>query len=432
MKKWIRPLLKIVAASLLLVWTIVPSLVSETIVMETLDEKAKHFEKIVRDRHVKHGFIRELTLHVPGDPSQGGFLHSDDNDGLWTSLYVAAMSFKYAATRDEEARQWAKESMRSLEWLERITGIAGFPARSIVKAGDPKKYNYDGEWHLDASGEWEWKGDTSSDEIVGHFFAYTLYYDLVADETEKERVKALVKRLMDHILDHDWTLVDLDGKPTRWGVWNPEQLNRNKPIHGLEDENWREERGINSLEILSHLKAAYHITDDEMYQEKYLELVQKHGYAKNVIDQNVIDPSDVNHSDVELAFCAYDSLLKYESDSALAEIYRKSLKKTWEIVKREKNPWWNFTSHVFLKENGTREESLQTLREIPWKQTHVRMRRWNGDPYQDMTGGDGSIEGDGVLFLLPYWMGRYHGWIEDTLRWTEADEKRRGLNEKGD
>ncbi|MBI4218186.1 MAG: hypothetical protein HY610_03630, partial [Elusimicrobia bacterium] len=60
---------------------------------------------------------------------------------------------------------------------------------------------------------------------------------------------------------------------------------------------------------------------------------------------------------------------------------------------------------------GTREESLQTLREIPWKQTHVRMRRWNGDPYQDMTGGDGSIEGDGVLFLLPYWMGRYHGFV---------------------
>jgi len=43
-------------------------------------------------RHVWNGFIRELTLDVPGDPIRGGVLHHSDNDGLWTSLYVAAMS----------------------------------------------------------------------------------------------------------------------------------------------------------------------------------------------------------------------------------------------------------------------------------------------------------------------------------------------------
>jgi hypothetical protein len=34
--------------------------------------------------------------------------------------------------------------------------------------------------------------------------------------------------------------------------------------------------------------------------------------------------------------------------------------------------------------------------------------RWNGNPYR-LDGGDGGrSEGDGVYFLLPYWMGRYH------------------------
>jgi len=376
----------------------------------SLQEKASHFEKIIRERHVKHGFVREL---------KGGFLHSSDNDGLWTALYVTAMSFKYAATKDPKARQWARESFRSLEWLEKITGKPGFPARSIVKVGEPKKHGYDGEWHVDASGKWEWKGDTSSDELDGHFLAYSVFYDLVADGPEKMRVQRLVRRVMDTIIENDWYLVDLDGKPTRWGVWNPKQLNDGQPVHGLQDEDWSQERGLNSLEILSHLKAAHHITGDPKYQTKYMELVEKHRYAENVRN-GVIDPADLNHSDVELAFCAFYPLLKYEADPALLSIYRESLRKTWEIVKPVKSPWWNFTQCIFNGEDCGLEEGIKTLEKMSWKQinlpggveesgiyTHTLLR-WNGNPYRPNPG-NGDIEGDGVVFLLPYWMGRYHG-----------------------
>ena len=38
--------------------------------------------------------------------------------------------------------------------------------------------------------------------------------------------------------------------------------------------------------------------------------------------------------------------------------------------------------------------------------------RWNGNPYA-LAGGDalGRSEDDGTVWLLPYWMGRYHGFI---------------------
>jgi len=410
----------------------------------TLADKATYFEERIKKRHIQHGFVRELTLFTSGEPENGGILHHSDNDGLWTSLYVAAMSFKIGILKDEETKKLIKESFHALERLEKITGIPGFPARSIVEVGEPLKYHYDGEWHLDPSGKWEWKGDTSSDELDGHFFAYALYYDLAADKKERERVKRLVERMIDHIIEHNWYLVDIDNKPTRWGVWNPEQLNHNKPIHGLPDEDWREERGLNSLEILSHLKVAYHVSGKKMYQKKYLELIQKHGYAENVLNQNVIDLNDLNHSDVELAFCAYYPLLKYETDPKLLKIYKTSLEKTWKIVKPERNPWWNFTASLFLQKDDIIEESVQTLRELVWEQINWKMengqgpdikldpsytkseklqslevlpydqiciQRWNSNPYQLDSGGDGKIEGDGVLFLLPYWMGRYHGFI---------------------
>ena len=38
--------------------------------------------------------------------------------------------------------------------------------------------------------------------------------------------------------------------------------------------------------------------------------------------------------------------------------------------------------------------------------------KWNGNPYRPYGGGNGSGEDDGAFFLLPYWMGRYHGWVK--------------------
>ena len=37
-------------------------------------------------------------------------------------------------------------------------------------------------WHFAEGDEWEWKADTSSDEMDGHFFAYAIAFDLLADE----------------------------------------------------------------------------------------------------------------------------------------------------------------------------------------------------------------------------------------------------------
>jgi hypothetical protein len=37
---------------------------------------------------------------------------------------------------------------------------------------------------------------------------------------------------------------------------------------------------------------------------------------------------------------------------------------------------------------------------------------WNHNPYQLDTGGGGHALGDGAVFLLPYYMGLYHHYIE--------------------
>ena len=39
---------------------------------------------------------------------------------------------------------------------------------------------------------------------------------------------------------------------------------------------------------------------------------------------------------------------------------------------------------------------------------------WNFDPWSLDTGGNGTGLADGAVFLLPYYMGLYHGYIVET------------------
>jgi hypothetical protein len=400
----------------------------------TLAEKSKAFVERVRARHVRHGLTADSMLQTPGDLSTNRTV-SSDNDGLWTQMYVAAEVFRHRVTGEADARANARQGFEAMLRLEEITGIPGFHARSFIKVGEDVQPQ-DGEWRDTADGKWRWKGDTSSDEIVGHYFGYAVYYDLVADEAEKQKIRGVVTRMTDHILNNNYQLIDVDGKRTRWGWWGPEEI-------------WADpdETGLRALHILSHLRAAIHITGSPRYEQAYNELISKHRYHLLTRNQKVNYPGRVNHSDDELAFLSYYPLFNYESDPKLREVYVQSLERSWQVERPERNPLWNF---IYAVGSGGKEfdrsEALLTLKQIPMDQIswavanshrldvpidnlndrfdrkqaltvlpydELPMSKWNGNPYRLDGGNGGRNEGDGVYFLLPYWMGRYHKLIDD-------------------
>lgn len=403
----------------------------------TLSRKAAHYESLTRPRHDRHGLVADCGLREFGHLDT--YVKKDsDNDGLWTSIYLAALCFQYSVTKDPEVKQKAWRHYEAMEKLETITGVPGFFARSYVIKGE--EHGGGGEWHPTPDGEWTWKGDTSSDEMVGHLFVYPLVYDLLAETPEeKERVKGLVTRIMNYVVDNGYYLLDLDGKPTLWGVWAPEKLN--------DDPSWTVERGLNSLQMLSFLLAAHHVTGDPKFLDHFNELVEKHGYADNLINQKIELPSDNNHSDDELAFLPYYILFRYldtvKNQTVLAKC-RLSLDRSWRIEAPEKSSLWNVIyGSSGVKEFGL-EDAVWTLREWPlelidWPAPNshrldVRIHpdltrsgrkqsvavlppderslmRWNGNPFE-LDGGGGHGEDDPGAWLLPYWMAVYHGFIE--------------------
>ena len=188
----------------------------------TLREKAAQFEERIRQRHWRHGMVASSHLQRPGDLSSNQ-MRSSDNDGLWTAMYMAAQCYRFALTKDADARKRAQTSLQALMKLESITGIPGFPARSWILKTEPQPS--EGEWHDTTDAAARWKGDTSSDEIVGHLYGYSVYFDLAADEGEKKQIAAVVGRIGGGIMDNGWYLLDIDKKPTTWGKWSLDYFN---------------------------------------------------------------------------------------------------------------------------------------------------------------------------------------------------------------
>jgi hypothetical protein len=403
----------------------------------TLVAKSRLFVDRVQARHNRWGLTASSQLREPGDLTTNQMV-SSDNDGLWTAMYVAAECFRYRVTGEADARENARRGMQAILRLESITGRPGFPARSYIRVGEDVQPK-DGEWHDTADKAWRWKGDTSSDEIVGHYFIYPLYLELVADEAEKPALRAVVERITNHILDNDYQLIDVDGKRTQWGWWGPAVI-------------WDDpdETGLRALHLLSHLRVAQHVTENSQYRARYQaaynELITTHRYHLLTRNQKIVIPGSVNHSDDELAFLSYYPLLRYEKDPALLAVYRQSLERSWQIERPERNPLWNF---IYAAGTGAAEfdraESLRTLQEIPLDQvqwtvrnSHRRdvpidplsdrfkrrqalvvlpydelpMSKWNGNPYVPDGANGGRTEDDGAYFLLPYWMGRFHKLVQ--------------------
>lgn len=414
----------------------------------TLQDKAMFFEKQVRERHIRTGFNANTQLTVPGDVTSG-IMEDSDNDGLWTSMYLAGETFRYAVTKSDDALQNVRESLDAMERLYTINGLnSGFPSRSFERRG----YKYDSEpWRRANDPEWDWKSTTSSDEAIGHIFAFGAIAELVPVPELKNKAIMLIDTLMSHVVKNDFYMIDWNGKPTRWGRWNPEYVNARPKIVG--------DRKINSSNIIAMLQTAYHFTKKEKYKEAALTLMKKYGYLENLMQpmkEIGMAPADAdelskelstewNHSDDEMYYCGYWGLYRYALNDTLKAKYKAAIIDHFEIERPEKEGLWNIMTAISGAKSIDLNEAVWYLQNYPldlinWtvmnshrkdidkiepnfrEQTikevlppdETRIARHNSNLFT-LDGHDAgrSENSAGDIWLLPYWIGRYLGVISE-------------------
>ena len=430
----------------------------------TLQKKAAYYERRLEEwGHKRMGFTHQIDKVGENE----WIREITDNDGGFTSHYLNAMMLKYAVTGDEQAWEEAVNTFKALVWLEDITPIPGFPARAIWSIhGDAGTQSEGGSgglparWVRSECGNFEWKGDTSSDEVGAHYYAMALFYELAPDGPEKERAQEHIDRLTRHIVDNGWKLRDMDGELTRWGRWDPEYLQRPYGMYA---------RGLNGMEAQAYAHTAIGMLDDDYYRNALQQLLDW-GYHHHTVRQKITFPPDyITTWDDRLAFMSYYPLIKYAEQDWLRALYMRSLERSWEIKRIEKHPWFNFLYGAMSGNECEEEQGVQFLREWPMDLISYRYRNsQRADLYPEpgyvsyvegprtaspkqispresepqkldrtelsLDGGRGGTRSvTPNTWLESYWMGRYFGFITapDTDDPTLLDIEDRPLEQRG-
>ncbi len=270
--------------------------------MMTLGDKAGLLEQTMA-RHLQTSakslpngtyLVGDCSLARFGDPSSFVPI-SNDNNGLWTSMYLLGQCFRYAQTKNATVKENAWKFFLGLKLLNDVTEIPGLVARSVMWSATDPNSKGSLQWRPASSlpaGFW-WKSDTSSDEISGHLAVYGAVHDLLAEtEDEKDIAKKLISDMVTYIVQNGFRLIDWTGRPTSWGHWDPQTLNFNF-------SSWYDIRGLNSLQILSWLRIGYRYGTSEaqeLFAEAFLNLTRDHGYDKNMINARITEIDDVDYS----------------------------------------------------------------------------------------------------------------------------------------
>ncbi len=267
--------------------------------------------------------------------------------------------------------------------------------------------------------------------------------------------------MTDHIIENNFHLVDLDGKPTTWANWDPDDLNSN--------HKWIYEKGTNTLEMLGYLKTAKNMTGDEKYDKVFDYLMREHHYGMNIMQYRIPD-GHLLHIDDHLDFISIITLLTNTDDPAVRSLAMMGLRHHWDDERIEHNAQFNVTYGALTGDRCDVDEIANELVDMPldlisWEvynshradlvwdhrpealgmgpqlyeplEPHERrycksdgnrfvcdcgceelFKQENGERnanmimYPSVSCCKGWTLDIGHHFLLPYWMGRYYGIIE--------------------
>lgn len=134
-----------------------------------------------------------------------------------------------------------------------------------------------------------YKGGTSSDDVTSYYYAIPLYIDMIAEtQQEKDLAISMLINTTNYIMKNNFTLINVNGERTRWGFWNPENLNDNPDYYS--------ERYANSIEILAYLSVAHRYTGDKKYLDAMEYLGVQNQYLENMVNSRGTYPEDENFS----------------------------------------------------------------------------------------------------------------------------------------
>jgi uncharacterized protein (TIGR03437 family) len=355
----------------------------------------------IQARHMPFGTILDPMFASPASNQIVGYTRCGDS-AMWTGAYLAAEAFRYNVTRSADALNNVKTALAGLKALTDVTGDNRL-ARCMALASSPYAAGIASEEAsntIHQNPPWIWVDNTSRDQVVGAFFGLGAAFDLVDDTTVKSSIGDLATRLSRFIADHQWSPND---DISNTFTLRPEEL-----------------------QML--LQVARHVNPSNSISGPFFVLPVETAALVDV-------QSNSSYYKFNLDYMTFYNLVRLQNNNENQGAYR--------IVRNHtashQNAFFDIVDRALAGADASRDTEMRSLLDQwlqrPKRETYVDNSQtvpvcgsaacqpvpvaqratleflWQINPFQLTGGGDGTIEGSGIDYILPYWMGRYYGVI---------------------
>jgi hypothetical protein len=381
------------------------------------EQAAQTISAEIRARHLPFGTILDPVFVTPQSNEIAGYSRAGDS-AIWTGHYLAAESFRFAASGAPDAFDNAAAAVESLQALVEVTGT-NLLARARLPADSPfapsvRQEEMANGIHTRAIGgqTFTWIGNTSRDQYLGVFFGLSVAYEQIQNAGLRERIAGLVSRMLDFLVANNWNVVMPDGSSSTSFLPRDDQilslLQVGRQVNPQRfDSRYRNERFWRSLGVI--VPITFDVLDDHNSYFKFnldvialYNLIRLEGPgadrdryvdAYDVVRRTIDDHGNAHFNMIDRALKGPDA----GRDASTIELLR-----AW--LRRPRRDFF-----VDLRGSVAACGENRACRPIPVEQRVPSDFLWQRSPFQLFGGGDGFIEGPGIDFLLPYWMARsYH------------------------
>ncbi|NKB88863.1 MAG: hypothetical protein GKS06_11655 [Acidobacteria bacterium] len=382
-----------------------------------MEKRAKQIGKDLKRRHLPTGTVFDPVFAGPGSKTIVGYQHAGDS-AIWTGHWIAAEAFRYAVTGKKDARNNVRKALKAIRLLVDVTG-ADVLARGAVPSGSRWEDSIlvnearHGTYRTSVKGkQYIWAGNTSRDQYSGVFFGMGFAWELMPnDPVVRNVILEITDRLLGNLINNAWTVEFPDGTLSTSFAARPDQM-------------------------LAFLQIGRMVKPDR-FDKPYRDMRGALGHLVKIpIDLEATDPHG-SYFKFNLDHINLVHLLRLEEESSQRATYRAAFDKLRETVGAHDNAHFNMIERVLNGGHGPRDrrtrDMLKDWLERPRRITSVDLSGsrdscgdnracnpipvvkrvptdflWQRSPFDLKGGGNGTIEGAGLDYLLPYWMARYY------------------------
>jgi uncharacterized protein (TIGR03437 family) len=357
-------------------------------------------------KHLPFGGIIDPVYASPTSNTITGYSRCADS-ALWTGAWLAAESYHYAVNQSPAALTNVKNAIAAIQGLVDVTGHnqlarCMFPPDWQFAAGVESEESSSGNSINQAPPSWVWVGRTSRDEVVGVFFGLAVAYDFVNDPGVHASIGPVA-----HLISHY-----ISGNI----YWSPDDDITTTFMDRPEE-----------LQML--LQTTRHVNPGDTISGPFI--------VAPVSTAVLVDVNGGNGSyfKFNLDYMSFFNLVRYQNNDTNLGAYVD----VRNYTANHQNPYFDMIDHVLRGKNSFDSEVQPLLDQWllrPKRDVYIDDSKivktcstteacspipvpirpatdflWQRDPFQLTGGGLTTIEGAGVDYVLPYWMGRYYGVI---------------------